>query len=397
MRFSKNKNMVSGACTAALAATLIAAGSVGALAQGAPTPAQLMDMIAAQQQQLNAMKAQLEKAQAQAQQAAAQAETAAKPGFLDSIQVGGVIEVEATNTGTYANADSSDLALSKVELFLDTKPHEYLSTHVQLLYEDGSDNITLDEAFATLGNTEKFPMYLQAGRWAMPFGGFDTDMSTDPLTKTLGETKESSVLVGVAYEGFVAEGYLYNGDTQQAGEGDHIDQFGLNLGYEGETQGVAYAFGGGYISNIADSDGLTDKMTTATAIDDYVGGGELHASVGFSGVTLRAGYMTALDDFNSADFAFNGKDASPAAWNLEAAYTTPIMGRDVTFAATYQGSDEALALELPETRIGAAVTVNVMEHAAVTAEYIHDDDYGTSDGGTGNDAHTATVKLAVDF
>ena len=48
----------------------------------------------------------------------------------------------------------------------------------------------------------------------MPFGGFDTAMSSDPLTKSLGETKEAAVLIGAHYEGLALEGYTYNGDTQ---------------------------------------------------------------------------------------------------------------------------------------------------------------------------------------
>lgn len=371
-----------------------------ALAAGAPTPAQLMQMIEQQQRQLDSLKASLEKAQAEAQAAAAKAESASKstPDFLKSIDVGGALEVEATNTEGFDDKDSSDITLSKVELYLDAQPFDFVSTHVQLLYEDGGDEkITLDEAFATLGNTEKFPVYLQAGKWAVPFGGFDTNMSTDPLTKNLGETKEAAVLVGATLDGFSAEGYLYNGDTQKSGEGNHIDQFGFALSYAGEFSGAKIGIGGGYISNIADSDGLTDKLSSATAIKDYVGGVEIHGSLAYEGFALLGGYMKATESFQSGEIAFKGQGAEPSAWNVEAAYTLPILGKVTTFAATVQGTDEALALELPETRYGGAITVGVMEHTAVTAEYLHDEDYSVTDGGTGKSGHTATLKLAVDF
>ena len=30
-------------------------------------------------------------------------------------------------------------------------------------------------------------------------------------------------------------------------------------------------------------------------------------------------------------------------------------------------------------------------------EYLHDEDYGTNEGCTGNESHTATLELAVEF
>ena len=58
---------------------------------------------------------------------------------------------------------------------------------------------------------------------------------------------------------------------------------------------------------------------------------------------------------------------------------------------------EALALGLAETRIGGAVTVQVIDHVVVTVEYLHDEDYSASDGGARKSAQTGTFKLAVDF
>jgi hypothetical protein len=310
-----------------------------------------------------------------------------------------VAEVEMTDSEAFSGTDTSDITLAKVEFFVDAQPHEYLTTHVQMLYEDdGTETISLDEAFATFGNTEKFPLYLQAGKWAGPFGSFDTDMSSDPLTKNLGETKEASILVGATQGDFTLEGFIYNGDTQKAGESNRIDQFGFAGSYGAETNGIAYNLGGAYLNNMADSDGLTTQLgNNATAIQNYVSGIEVHGDVAISNITLRAGYMSALKSFQAGEIAFNGQGAKPAAWNVEAAYSMPILGHDTTFAATVQGTKEALALGLPETRYGAAVTVAIVDHFSITGEYLHDEDYSVSDGGTGNSGHTATLKLAAEY
>lgn len=378
-----------------------------ATAKADPSIDELRRLIEVQQQQINQMRSAMETTRRGVEAAAKKADAAqmeavtAKPSFLDRLTIGGVAEVEVTETETFARASNSDITLATVEVFFDANLHKYLNTHIQFIYEDdGTETVGFDEGTFTLGNTEEFPIYLSGGKWPLPFGSgsFDTAMSSDPLTKNLGELKEAALLVGGTYEGATLEGYFYNGDTQQGGEGDQIDQFGVNLGYGTEIKGVTFNVAGGYLNNMADTDGLTTGLgANTTALNDYVGGVEIHGDVGYAGFEARGGYMTATESFQTAELAFNGQGAKPVAWFVEGAYTMPIMGKDTTFAATVQGTKEALAVGLPELRVGGAVTVGVVEHFAVTAEYLHDEDYGTSDGGTGNSGHTATLKLAADF
>lgn len=378
----------------------------GQVQADSPNIDQLRTVLEAQQRQINALKAALDNTRRDVEKTAQQADQATEAtqskaaSFLDSIKIGGVAEVEMTGTEAYSGADSSDITLATVEAFIDTQPHEYLGTHVQFIYEDdGNENITLDEATFTLGNVEKNPFYLVGGKWALPFGGgFDTSMSSDPLTKDLGETKEAALLIGATQDGATLEGYFYNGDTQKSGEGDNIDQFGINAGYGGETNNVAYNVGIGYINNIGDSDGVTTGLGANTAaLNSYRGGAEVHADAAFDGFIVRGNYMTTVSAFEAGELAFNGQGAKPSAWSVEGAYTMPILGKETTFAGTVQGTKEALALGLPELRVGGAVTVGIVDHFAITGEYLHDTDYDTSDGGTGNSGHTATLKLAAEF
>jgi hypothetical protein len=369
-------------------------------AKANPNIQQMLEMMKAQQNQLDSMKAELKKAQESARNAQSKADVIADsiPVLPKGFEFGGGMEIETTQSETYAGVDSSDVTLAKAEVYFDAKPNEYLSTHIQFIYEDdGTETISLDEAFAIIGNSEKTPTYLQAGKWAVPFGGFDTAMSTDPLTKTLGETAEAALLVGYSKNGFTLEGYGYNGDTQKSGDDDKIDQFGLHGSFETEVSGNTFSIGAGYLSNISDSGTITDNVTGGTALADYVPGWEAHGSLTTGPFVFYGGYMTAKDSFASGELAFNSQGAQPAAWNLEAAYVTEIMTKETTLAVTMQASEEALALSLPEYRYGASATVQVFSNYSTTLEYLHDEDYSTSDGGTGNDGHTATLKIAAEF
>lgn len=393
----------------ATAIGLAVAGVIAApnMAQAEPSIEELRRMIEVQQQQINQMRVAMEETRRGVKSAEMKADEAkmqaavAKPEFLDRLTIGGVAEVEVTETETFARASNSDITLATVEVFFDAELHKYLNTHIQFIYEDdGTETVGFDEGTFTLGNTDEFPIYLSGGKWPLPFGSgsFDTAMSSDPLTKNLGELKEAALLIGGTYEGATLEGYFYNGDTQRGGEGDQIDQFGINLGYGAEINGVVFNVAGGYLNNMADTDGLTTGLgANTTALNDYVGGVEIHADIAYNGFEARGGYMTATESFQTGELAFNGQGAQPVAWFVEGAYTMPIMTKDTTFAATIQGTEEALALGLPELRVGGAVTVGIVDNFAVTAEYLHDEDYDTADGGTGNSGHTATLKLAAEF
>jgi hypothetical protein len=171
------KSTVIGLGSAAAMAIIAAAGQPALAADGAPSNAQLLQLIQQQQKAIEELKTALSKAQKTSEQAAMKAEEAAtvkeeerKAAWWKRVTVGGLIEVEASQTGTFAKKDSSDIALAKVELFVDANPFKYVNTHVQFLFEDGNNNITLDEAFVTLGDTEEFPAYLQAGEFVLSGG-----------------------------------------------------------------------------------------------------------------------------------------------------------------------------------------------------------------------------------
>ena len=369
------------------------------IVEAAPNSQQLLKMIEAQQKQLDALKASLLKAEKQAKTAASKADAASSTlsALPNGLSIGGALEIEATQSDTYAGVNSNDLALAKAELFVDAQPHDLVGTHIQLLYEDGSSNITLDEAIVSIGDTEKYPIYLDIGQFAVPFGGFDTAMNSDPLSKTLGETAEGAILVGYNFDQFTVQGYAFNGDTQKAGDEDEIDQYGFSASVESEVDGVNFTGGMGYISNITDASGLGDNVTGNTALNSYVKGFEVHGSLANGPFTFYAGYMAALDSYKVGELAFNGSGASPETWNLEGVYSLPVQGKETSIAFTFQGSEEALAIALPETRIGGAVTVQALDNVSVTGEYIHDEDYDIDEGGTGSDKSTFTLKMATEF
>jgi hypothetical protein len=102
----------------------------------------------------------------------------------DHVTVSALVESRFTSGKDFAQESFSDLTLHKAELEFDLASGDWPAAHVLFKYEDGvnDDDIELDEAFITLGNADKFPLQLTAGKFVLPFGAFETSMVYDSLT-----------------------------------------------------------------------------------------------------------------------------------------------------------------------------------------------------------------------
>jgi uncharacterized coiled-coil protein SlyX len=308
--------------------------------------------------------------------------------WTDRVEIGGLVEVEAGYHSSYDGDETSDLAVATVELGIAAQVNDWVAAEITLLYEEDDTDLEVDVATITVAPPDG-PWFATAGQQYVPFGVYGTNLVSDPLTLEIGETRETAALVGIEANGFVGSAYVFNGDSDKD---DEIDRYGLMAGYASEGDDFGFALQAGYISHIGDSDGLD-----VGDVGDYVGGIALDAQITAGAFTFIAGYVAATDSFDAAELGFNGKGAEPKAWAIEAGYAFELASRPAMVALGFQGTEEALALELPEQRIAVALSVEVMDNTTLSFEWARDEDYGTSDGGTGKTADTATAQLAVAF
>ena len=98
---------------------------------------------------------------------------------------------------------------------------------------------------------------LSAGRMYVPFGSYESNMVSDPLTLDLGETSETAIMVGMESGNISGSLYTFSGDTDETSATDNDAlSFGGNITYRTDTLWM----GASYISNIADSDGIQDML-----------------------------------------------------------------------------------------------------------------------------------------
>ena len=311
--------------------------------------------------------------------------------------VSGVAEVELgfskTDSGTQGvdDTDSSDITLATVELHFDAQVTDMVSAHISMLYEEDDTPLEIDEGIITIGDVEN-GFYFSGGQMYVPFGTFETNLISDPLTLDLGETRESALMIGFNNNGFHGAAYIFNGDTIETDtfdDGDDtIENGGLRIGYVNDMVDV----GVDYITSIGDADSFQDVL--AESQDSYVAGVAAHVMLNLGDFNIILERVQALDNFKISDFAEEpAKEPEPVANHVEAAFT---FAEEHTIAASYQFTDDSAGF-LPEKRWLLGYSTTIFESASLAVEFSHEEDYSFNDGGTEDETDTVTVQLAVEF
>ncbi len=280
-----------------------------------------------------------------------------------------------------SNKKASDFGLGEAALTVSGKINPWIGGNVVFKVEnppfEDSPDVFVEDAFITLGNTEKYPVCAQVGVFYVPFGALLTHFPDDPLvdipvTLYFGETEEHALLLGFEKHGFAASFYVFNGDVEEENDSSNqIEDFGLDLNYtyEDEEQGLSIFVGGSYISNVADTDGLSEHFSDG--VKDKKGGVALYGEISFRNFFVLGESMSVLDELIPAGETHGYE---PSVWNIEAGFNYEGLIRPVEVAFKYAGgNDDAQELGFPESRYGVAVNVDLFENVGFGVGYFHDE------------------------
>jgi hypothetical protein len=337
-------------------------------------------------------------------------------GWFENIEIAGLVEVEAGYFEPFDAPSESDLVLATFELGILSQIGNWVEVGGALLYEEDDTDLEVDTAYVTLYNPDVAPVFFTGGQIYVPFGVYDTNLVSDPLTLEIGETRETAALLGFEYAGVGGSIYGFNGDHTLNGD-NRIASWGANLSYVWEQDGVAVAASAGWINNLGDSDGLQDTLadnrdaTLAELIEgedpradsfstdpvDRTAGWTANLGVAVGPVSFVGEYLSAADSFDPDSLSYKGAGAEPSAWNLELGYGFTVFGKETVAAVAYQGTDEAVGLELPKESWLIGWSIGIFDNTALSFEYRYDSDYSESEGGTGDDGNSFVAQLAVEF
>lgn len=255
----------------------------------------------------------------------------------DNFSFGGLVE--------FAVGEDQDLSIGKVEIGIEGAVAENVTAGVVLLAEHdgtngvgagGNNTLAIDEAVISV---ETEMATITVGKLTVPFGVYETNMISDPLTLDTGETGSDGAIV---VEAGLSEGLSMALFTTS----DSEDVSGVSVAYEAGDLVV----GAGAIQNVLGTAG--NDATTFSV------------SYGMGGVSLIAEAVST-----------DGDDAT----NFEVAYD---FGNDVSAAV---GRTE---IDGGEERNMAAINVGLTDGLSLAVEHLDSND---------NSADATSAVLAYEF
>lgn len=317
--------------------------------------------------------------------------------LFDTIQPGNMmlneyikLGVEAEFLATYQNDktrdgdsdDANDFVLDIVDISLDVDVTDNIKFSTVVEYADDED-IVVDSAQFDVALDKEGKVLFSIGKLYLPFGRFNGDMISDPLTLELGEMRKTAA--GLSYspiDAFSLSAWVFSGDIEE--------EFNNAAVCVELTPVDSIAFGAGLITDICEgviSDSIELENEDGELLDYKQTMGlnawvELYLSDSFS---MFGEYMLALDEVEALD------NNQPKAWSIDLVYA---ITDSVTIAARYEGSKDFLVDEMPEIRVGGTLSYAFNDVVSVSAEYLYSEynceaelDY----------SHAATARLAFAF
>lgn len=285
----------------------------------------------------------------------------------------------------------------------DNQPPDGL-TPPQIGPREANSRVYLEQGYLSIGNLNKSDWYGSIGQMYLPFGQYNGFMINSPLTSTLFSTIERPILLGYTYSTDSAEldldAFGYQGETVTSLTGNNtINEWGLSAQYTLTKTNWNGSLGVGYISNIADAEGM--QLNSQDSLYCRVFGGfaypcgngnilkhkvpglDLNASYSINAYSFVAEYLTATKAFAIEDLSYNRRGAKPRAFDIEAAYSFSIFNKPSSIAIGYTFTKESLAFLLPAKEYSIALNTSLWRNTTESLGFQHDVNYGIDDFATG--------------
>lgn len=332
--------------------------------------------------------------------------------LAQKVKFEGEIDILGFRDYSYARHQSSNIIVKEFDFGGTIDINEWVEGYFNLVFAQNEDNrkntsdtFEVDEVYA-LFHKEGLPFYFKAGHQYLPFGDFSNHTVSQLSTESLGEISVPAIELGADWEGLLVSVYGFKGKKLiKAGEQDHVKNWGAHLSYEMEMAEHTIKIGGGYISELGETNGMRETFvnqgddTNRHFLNHHVGAYDAFLTYAFSGIHANMEYIQANKRFNKYDFQWkkgNG-EARPVSYHTELGYTHNLFDHDFTAAVAYERNKDLIALSLPESRMIGTLGVSLLESSQAILEYRSDKDFSLEDGGTGKKAKRFSLLWQSNF
>lgn len=328
--------------------------------------------------------------------------------------------------------DSSEFDLITAGFAIEAAVTDWISVTAVPLFE--IDDFFIDEAHATIGPTDRIPLYISGGIHYYPFGRREeyTHFPDDPfvnlpITLYFGELQDPGAILGFSQElipghSFTVEGYVYKpwhyacGPYAGIERTSHADSFGFDVHYNVEMEDITFELGGSWTSNITASSGIKDVFADSDPevyIDSKIDAIAAYMSGTCRNFYFTAEYMQAVEPlrwYYEGEMTglrdVDGHYAHPHLWTVEAGASIEeylALPTPVELMFRYAGSTEAQPIyDIPRNRWAVGLNIGIYDYATWSLAYAYNDYdpewdelYEEEDGRTNR--HLFFTQIAVEF
>lgn len=318
----------------------------------------------------------------------------------------GQIFFNITDSNTQGESYLLNQQFSNIKLITDYTLNDKTKFHGLFIYNHFPTPIIsrfyIEQAYLTL---QYHPScQIQLGKKWVPFGVYKNALIYKPLTKALGQTNDNMMTLSYG-NSYYSNFTLFYPRSKMKSSSLPV-YYNLNIGIKDKE----YDLGASYIHSIADSQlfqynkgfgGFVSKDITS-----HVPG--IAGYVNWQNKNIRT-YVTvvsALHPFHKNEMSFQNKGAKPSTFSLQSVYAFQIKG--ISFEGIIFGdyARNALALRLPEKRVGLGLNMFPHKYLDVQFQYFKDYLYsqnteaaglGNIVKGNGDINNTFALQLVVNF
>ncbi len=301
---------------------------------------------------------------------------------------------------------------------------EYNAAYANNINGTANNTIQLEQAYATLGNFDVSPLFLQVGKQFQDFGRYEIHPITESMTQVMSKTLATSIKGGFIVNGFHGSIYAFDDPINQIGNSAAPTNYGAALGYDQVNCQASWDVGAAYLYNMIGVNDIAYNVVNFTqgGYNSRVSGYALYGDLLTGPFSLNLRYVGS-NQFNVNDLPKNGiadlpggvitspplgagaaavplttaSGAKPWAAGIQAGYGFNAWDKNQNVYLGYQTSREAAGLNLPKNRWLAGYGIGMWKNTDFGVEWDHDIAYNMSSGGTGKNTNLVSLRAAVKF
>jgi len=274
-------------------------------------------------------------------------------------------------------------------------------------------NVHFEQGFVTIANYEVSPLFFQIGKQFTSYGRYQIHPIERSLTEVATESLQTSAKLGfITRMGLHGDIYAFDNAMQLVTQSHTKTVYGASLGFDQINDQLGFDVGLGYMSQLTGVNDIAYSVTNfrgAATFTHTVGGIAVYGDVNSGPFTLSGRFSTAIQHFSPADLStlynppvtplatVGASGARPWTADLTAGFGFNYWARNQNLYVGFQASNDAVNLYLPKNRWIAGYNIDMWKYTNIGAEFGHDKDYSSGNGGTGRSSNTFAARASVKF